>query len=788
MGAKKNIGALQITRGYFWGKDMRIAKYRYLAKLACLATMGLLLLPARAFAVNNAATNGGALREVIVTAQRVREPEQRTPVSVVTYSSDKISRLGIINMQTLAAVDPSLQFNRNGGRGALTIRGIGTSNTTEIGNPSVPVVIDDFTMNQPVALDTAMFDIGQITVLRGPQGTLFGRSATGGIVIVQTNHPTDRFQLQGSEEFGNYNSNDTEGMINIPVSPTFQMRFAISRRYHSGYEKNTTPLTAGVPSNPDDLNYQGGRAEFAWEPTRKLNALVIYQVDNTDDAGPGIQAITFNYINPSNINSDIYHSMPNRGSGRAFPIIGSQWYRQRNQVGKLHLSYALPDGMHIAYYGGVDELQQNELDSGDPQWPPAFDSPAALGPYTINEFNYHPNVVTYNDELRLTSSQRGPLVWQAGLYYWYERNHLFAQNVANPGSVIATNNLLFNYQVRTKSRAAYGQASYQLNAMNQVSAGVRYSEDNLREFGDFTPGPLPGHTFVSDNHTSSNKVTWHVGYRFTPTKLNMLYATVNTGYKPGGFTGCGSFEHHYKPETVIAYEMGSKNRLLNDHLQMNADVFYEDYTNQQVSQWSRGCLTGTITTNAGSSHIYGLEGSMIAAINPDNQIDMHLSYLHAQYVQYGTPPELGNAALQDCPVESVYGPGQVLIGQQCNLAGYNMPFAPRVVLTAGYVHHWRLSQVSTLTFRCDGRYSTKVYLTPFNFQDETQPSYFTGDLFLNYTRAHWQVGLFARNFTNTTVLDYAAENSGGSDYLYSYDAPRTYGIQIKAELSGSAGF
>ena len=724
-----------------------------------------------------------ALQPIIVTAERLPESEQRTPVSVVTYNSHDLAREGVVDLESLAAADPSLQFDRNGGRGTLTIRGVSTSNTTEIGNPSVPVVIDDFTINRPAALDASLFDVQQIEVLRGPQGTLFGRSATGGIVQVTTNRPSKSFLAGGDFELGNYNTTNADGVLSVPLSDTAQVRVALFQRMHSGYRIDTTPLVGGIPSNGDDLDSKGGRVELAWQPITNLNALFIYQTITINDAGPAIQAITFNYIDPTNINSDIYHTMPDRGDGRAFPIVGSQWYRHRDNVGKLHLSYDLPSGVTLSYLGGIDTYEHNELDSGDPPWPAAFDSPAALGPYTINEFHFSERPTTQNHELRINSSETGPWIWQGGLYFFLENNSLFAQNTANPDSVNATNNIFFRFHIRTASKAVYEQTAYSFNSENQISAGVRYSSDTLHREGLVGPGTAG--PFFSTSNTSSSRVTWHAGYDFTPTDHNLLYAKVDTGYKPGGFTNCGNEQQNYSPENVTNFEFGSKNRLFNDRLQLNGTAFYENYSNQQVSQWSRGCSTGMITTNAGKSRIYGLEGEATALLDAADRVNASISYLNARYQQFLTPPELGNPALRDCRVNSTYDASGNLIGQQCNLAGNTLPQSPTVTLLLAYEHDWSLTDQAKLNFRIEGRYTSKEYLTAFDFPDETQTSFATGNVFLNYIRGNWQVGLFARNVTNTTYLTYGAENSGGSDYLYAYGAPRTYGIRIQADLQKS---
>jgi len=374
---------------------------------AVLLSLGAHAQPAPDQADSNAtAASSGGLQEVIVTAERFPQQEQKTPVSVVTYSAADLAREGVLDMQTLAAVDPSLQFNRNGGRGMLTLRGVSTSNTTEIGNPSVPVSIDDFVINRPSELDATLFDIAQITVLRGPQGTWFGRSATGGIVDISTVHPSKNFELSGDLEFGNYDEIHADGAINIPVNQSLQFRVALFSNAHAGYRVDTTPLigSENASSGPDDLDAKGGRIEAVWELAPHLHALFIYQRLLMNQVGPAIQAITFNFIDPTNINSDIYHTMPNRGDGRHFPITGSQYFHHYEQYGKWHFSLDLPANTTLSYMGGIDIYERHELDSGDPPWPPAFDDPAALGPWIMNGYEVNEKPITSTTTTSTTST------------------------------------------------------------------------------------------------------------------------------------------------------------------------------------------------------------------------------------------------------------------------------------------------------------------------------------------------------------------------------------------------
>jgi len=737
--------------------------------------------PVQARASDPPAESGG-LQQVTVTAERITELEQKTPVSMNIYNTADIAREGIVDMQSLAQIDTSLQFNRNGGNGLLTIRGVSTNNTTEVGNPSVPVSVDDFVINRPTELDATLFDVAQIEVLRGPQGTLFGRSASGGIVNVTTVRPSNTFSVSGALEYGNYDTLNIDGSINVPINDSLQVRAAMFTRVHSGYRVDTTPFLGSelVDGHPDDLDAKGGRVEAAWALGEHLHALLIYQRLWMNQLGPAIQAVPFNFVDPTNINSDIYHTMPDRGDGVHFPIVGPQFWRHYEQFGKWHFFYDLPGGMTLSYLGGVDYYERHELDSGDPPWPPAFNDPAALGPWMVNGYRNNEKPTTQNHELRLTSSDTGPLTWQGGLYYFIENNSLYNGVIFNADSIFATPDRTYQYQIHTTSQAAYAQGNYAITSKQQFSVGVRYSEDDLHRYG------IHNFTHYQDNRDSSNRVTWHVGYEFNPTVTNMLYAKVDTGYKPGGFSSCNGGQQNFLPEDVTNYEAGTKNRFLDDRLQANLTIFDMDYRNQQVSQWTKACDTGTITTNAGKSHIYGIEAELTALATDNDQIQLSATFLRARYDEFAAPPEFGDPALADCRAVNVYDPSGNVIAQQCDLAGNTMPQAPTAIVFLAVQHIWQMPNAASLTLRLEGRYASTTYLTAFNFPDETQTPYGIGNAFVTYTHGNWNVGLFARNFTNTTYINFAAENQGGADYYYAYGAPRTYGVRFEAHLNGAS--
>jgi iron complex outermembrane recepter protein len=249
-----------------------------------LASTGLAL--AQAVSASDAATDSTELQEVVVTAQKRAESAQTTPIAITVYNSEELQRKGIVDVASLATSDTSLNFTWGAG-GALpylTMRGISSHDTSEIGDPAVAVATDGFFVNRPYGLLASMYDIQRVEVLRGPQGTLYGRNATGGVVNIITAKPTKDFEASGSLEYGNYNTLNVNGMINMPINDLVQIRAAYSSNKRDGYRAVFTE--DGVPPEKgDDEDTHSGRVEVAFYPTEHLYGL--FTVQDSQIGGTG---------------------------------------------------------------------------------------------------------------------------------------------------------------------------------------------------------------------------------------------------------------------------------------------------------------------------------------------------------------------------------------------------------------------------------------------------------------------------------------------------------------------
>jgi iron complex outermembrane receptor protein len=716
------------------------------------------------------ATEPGQLAEVVVTAEKREESEQKTPISMSVISAEEINRAGIVDLATLAANDPSVNFGSSGAEGYLTVRGVSSHDVTEIGDPAVPVVIDGFTTIRPYTLASSLYDLARIEVLRGPQGTLYGRNAAGGLVNVVSQKPTKEFSASGSAEFGNFNTNNFTAVVNMPVSDSLQLRISGASRRHDGY-RDILPSDGEPASRGDDEDSRSGRVQAAYSPTDTFHAWLLFQTTQLGGSGVAEKGILF-VPNPDQVNhpGDISHAKPDLGDTRSFPLYGPLSQNVDDKVTKWQFTYSgLPARASITYLGGYDNMQWHHVTPVPNLFGQPITTPVA---FFQNEF---PKTVSH--ELRLTSDSRGVFVWQTGVYYFEERStNLFSYGQANPFSTQAANLLSFSFPlVDTKSKAAFGQGSFNINDESKVTAGLRYSKDTKSRNGVFNLDAFGIFGIPQEGSSESSKTTYHLGYDWSPSQRNLVYAKFDTGYKPGGFTTC----QPYEPEEVKTVEIGSKNRFSGNTIQVNGAAFYNKYTNQQVAALSAGCVSGTVVQNAGQSKIYGLEASLDALLGEADKVDLGLTLLHARFDSFLASPTNGNVALSSCPATETIG-GVT----NCQLSGNMLPQAPNVTVAAGYEHNWKVSAAAALNLRLEARYQSKQYLDAFNFGDSAQDGYGLANAYLAYSHDKWKMTLYGRNLTDKVYLTNAEEvTTGGAHYYrYGFGAPRTFGVRFDASL------
>jgi len=725
----------------------------HLLNSASLGAIGLamaLLSPVTALAQSataaSAAPEVGQLEEVVVTAEKRSTTEQKTAIAMSVIDATTLKSNGVGNLKDLTNVAPSVSFAQQNASVIVGIRGVSSRDVT---NPAVSLSMDGFYTQQPTGLNASIFDLERVEVLRGPQGTLLGRNATGGSVDIITAKPAMDFAAYLTGETGNYGTLNSTGMINVPVSDKLQLRAAFQTRDHDGYRKNP----AG--SDGDDEHSKAARLHIAFQPTERLSGLVTLEYSKIDDVGPVVQGVAQRYTASGAIDLS-RPSIPN--DGRSFSVPAGGYENGETKGVRWNATYDLGVAQ-LTYLGGFRRLDYERLNTLG----------ALYGSARQNlSYNSHDKTDTWNHEVRLTSKGDSHLFWQVGGFYFHEKNNGYTtfQDYRNSATLLEapTNIFIYDYPNDVaKAKAVFGQVAYNLTDTLKIEGGVRYTKDNRSREGYATlaslgaylaTGALNYTTTPQNVEASSSKVTYHGGLNWQLTPSNLLYGKIDTGYKAGGFNELTT----YDPETITAYEVGSKNRFFDNRFQLNVDAFYYAYKNQQVTQFLPSSANSTIV-NAGESEYYGVEAEGVAMLTPVDRFNLYAAYIHAEYKDFAVANGASNL----------------------QLAGNIPPQAPRWTFNAGYQHDFDVFG-GVLTARAQTHYESKTYFTVYNYEADSQPAYFRSDATITYKPdgGKWQLEGYVRNIENTLVLS-NAQNPASSTYLayrYQYQAPRTMGVKL----------
>jgi iron complex outermembrane receptor protein len=537
-------------------------------------------------------------------------------------------------------------------------------------------------------------------------------------------------------------------MVNLPLSDIVQLRLAFMSVSHDGYRNNAPQPDA------DDADDKSGRVELAFEPFENFRGVVTVQFTNEGGEGDALQNIPFIYTSTGALNKNL----PPGINPYTFPIATLPSLSLDDRLTRFNFTYDL-GGIQLTALGGYDHME----------WHHASDESSAINVPPVNSFIQNEFPDTFNGELRAASKGDGPFQWQVGTFYFREFSHLVSYNGAPTANGTYTPYFGFVYATNSRSAAGYAQASYLLTSDLKLTAGVRYTSDSKGEtgyYGDLAVGPSSGYAYQS-GASSSTKTTYHLALDYNVTAKNLVYGKVDTGYKAGGFNFGGA---PYNPETVTAFEVGSKNRFLDDTLQWNADAFLENDDGQQVSTTaflSNG-LAQVLIENAGKAKIWGAETDFIYKVPYLGTLNATVDYLHARYTDF----------------ISVADPSDPTAHGNVQLAGNTPPQSPALSAQVGLEHGWDAFN-GTVTGRVQTKIQSPQNFSFYDFPDTEQKGYSMSDAFLSYepahavSGAHWKITAYVKNFTNAAVFSTAQEDTFAFAYTYQWFPPRTYGLRFE---------
>ncbi|MFC3580073.1 TonB-dependent receptor [Sphingomonas hylomeconis] len=564
------------------------------------------------------------LEDIVVTAQRRSENVQRAALSVTAVSGDDVRNRGVTSTEQLSRLTAGLQVQPAGGPyTTFTIRSVTQLSGNAFADPSVAVNINGVYLATPTSIRGLYYDLERLEILKGPQGTLYGRNATAGAINLITSRPG--FTLGGNLGFdvGNYNRLNVNGALNLPLSDTVALRIAGQRVRHTGYMSDGT----------NDEDAQAVRASLLFKPSTDLSVLLT--ADWSHEGGKGAGAtLRKTCASLGRPGGSCFVADPYTGVGdlgRYYTAAGIAVQTRNPFLDDSYLGFGL--NADLTTGAGTVSLVASYRKSD-------VDFVTTATSWQIRE-KQHPKQKSV--ELRLAAPGGQRLQYVFGAYYLDTIMH--AHSNSENGQ---RRNFSDAYTNTTGwTAAAFSQLSYEVVDHLRAVGGIRYTYEekasDSRRYTVLTVGPDPvipatqtgTPLFLIQDKRHYNRVNWKAGLEFDAGRRNLLYANVSTGFKAGGFYSGPPGFNTYAPEEVTSFVLGSKNRFLDNRLQFNAEAFYLNYHNQQVSYVKLvGGASTLVTENVGQSRAFGLEAETEFLLTPTTRLFSQLQYLDAKYKSF----------------------------------------------------------------------------------------------------------------------------------------------------------
>ncbi len=726
---------------------------------------------------------GDGLADIVVTAQKREQSLQRVGISVTAVTGEQILQRGVSDSIDLIVQTPSVDNYSPYGPGSsanIVIRGIGLNDFGEGNEAPVTVYVDEFYIVNVPAVDFALFDLERAEILRGPQGTLFGRNSTGGLVNYVTAKPTHKLEGYVKGTLARFGEVKVEGAVNAPISDTLSARLSFLSHHSDGYIRNLNPEfadrkggAAGTDAVRAQLRYENGdwdvllKAEYG----RQDHVHTYYeQTPSVRDPVTGLAS-----LNPAGTDAAGYNEA---NFGAAAPNVTytnrPQYLKSKGTTVLLRAERKLGDTTFTSVTG-YQHFSRRYAEDCDAS---PNDTCYARFPYSATSASQEFRFFGSTDKLR----------WTAGIYGLYSKSQnnpyaVFNVPVSGPSAIDPDTglyngaflplNLAANWRLRTLSGAVFGQVEYDVLPTVTLIGGLRVTHDD-KKFRDADnaslrscPGyPTPTNCFlppdgpgIAHPYADRYKKTLWSGKAeidFKPSDVALLYASISRGTKSGGFSngfypgGVTTDQLRYGDETNIAYELGEKITLFDRKLRINSALFYYDYQNFQTFNWQG---VGGLLSNQDASS-YGGEIEIEAAPVRGLTISLGGSYLSTKI------KNVTNA----------------LPGGGTYTADREMANAPKWTANGSVTYVAELANGRSLTLSWDGNYRSSRYTNNFNDPSVRLRGYFKHNANITYSVTdNVDVQAFVRNISNNLAPTkaYQFNDLGYTQFIYS--EPRVFG-------------
>lgn len=680
----------------------------------------------------------GGLAEVTVTAQRREENSQSVPIAINTISGEDATLRGAVSIQTLSATVPGLTMTVTTSNTNTYIRGVGSTSASANNEPSAATYVDGVYMPSSFALSSFFFNnIERLEVLKGPQGTLFGRNSTAGVIQIITPDPKHDFGGNLSVGYGNYATAYGNAYVTGGITDDLAADLAVNYEdqrdgwgYNPTYQKEIF-----VHENI------AARSKWLYTPADSTKVTLALDYANFDSDGSNFQMV------PGSVNS-LDHGTTFPGK---FDAVGEVNVNDAKQYGasiRLDQDLGSLHGVSITSYRNVSGniLIDNDI------------TPAKLT--TIRSYNDSDYVT---QELQLSSRDPGRVVWLAGVFFYGNEVNGASPRTetgsrVNPGAYRD----IYGRQ-KTRSVSAFGQATTEIFADTKLTLGLRYTDETLKADGKFVNQAGQIYSGPFKDEISFAPWTWRVAldHQFAPDVLG--YVSWNRGFKSGGYNLNAPGSAPFYPEHLDAYEIGLKSELLERRVRLNLAAFYYDYRDLQVTIVPGG---GTqIFTNAAAARNYGLDGNLDFAVTDYLTLSLGVSLLDAKYTDYRN---VRGYTIAGAAIPIANAKGRELQGSP--------PFSG--FLSATYRVPTAVGDIKgTMSFS----YNDRTYVTA--AESAVRPSYelLSGSVeWWSASANPFGVRIWGRNLSNSYYSNALIESATG--WYQTPAAPRTYGLTLLKEF------
>lgn len=704
----------------------------------------------------------GQLQEIVVTAQKRSENVQKVPISITAIGNAALQQRGIETIADLAGAVPGFQVQEFSGVVLPFLRGVGTTGSVISNEPSVAVYTDGIYYARLPLSFFNLRNIDHVEVLKGPQGTLFGRNSTGGVVNIVTKDPSHETAVMGGIGYGRFDAVETNLYATTGLSSKAAMDITVSANTDNGFGRNLTHNTR--------YGYSDGllvRSKLLYEPADGTRFVLAGFYSLSEQSGqkaafPGtatrsITNLTNSALPQQSFCSTPVPSIPNcQVIGFYNSVSGFQDRDKFEMWGiSLRAQHDLPFA-RLTNIAAYSDLKETDKFSGD---------------YSPRNDFYVPitgQVKLFTEEFQISSLPSSPLTWIAGLYY-YNNATGYPQIDFNGPLIFGPAGLATPSAQKSTSIAGFGQATYEILPKLKLTGGVRYTADSTTGSGIIAvrtdplfilPPAFGGSPPPSTTH--NNKVTFKASVDYQVTRSILTYFLFSRGYKSGVYNILPyNSATATKPEELDQYEIGAKSDLFDHHLRLNVALFQYDITNPQVETIQQGTI---VFANAGASRVKGVEFDGQFAVSRDLTARLSATFLDSKYTDFRNAPS-------SIPNLLIGGADPLTIPQA---AGNRTPLAAKTTFDIG-VDYKLPTSLGDFLLTADYYHNSGYFYEPDNFLHQREYDLVNAQLRYDLTK-NTSVRIWGKNLLDVAYSIAATTQVGAAGYPWTPALPRTYGI------------